>query len=252
MSKELYHYVYKIEFSTGQVYYGSRSCNCLPSDDFKYLGSPRSNKGYWKNNILVKVILREFDTRLEANEYENVLIEWAWSIDKSLSLNASIQGIKFNQEGRSPSKEVREKISRSSRKPKSFEQVDKRAYNFTLYNPDGEEIKGRNISKFARENNLLGSAMIAVLNGKKFHYKGWTSSLEAHRLYVKSFKMRGISYDSEKKLWRTVWYENKKQITKRFKTVEGAKNFRDNLVLNGYEYTICISNWKEKLKNEQY
>lgn len=42
------HYVYKITFQNQPyVYYGSRSCNCLPEEDSDYLGSPITNKKYW-------------------------------------------------------------------------------------------------------------------------------------------------------------------------------------------------------------
>lgn len=273
MTEVLHHYVYKIEFETGHVYYGSRTCSCLPDNDTSYLGSPITYKKHWEEFTPTKVILREFGTREEANEYENVLIEWAWSVNKSLSLNATIQGIKFNKVGISHTEETRKKISESNKqtyynkvhlprpeeirrkisrsclgKTKSFEQVDKRAYDFTLISPEGEEIKGRNISDFARKNNLCPSAIINVLKGTKFHYKGWTSSLKAHHLYLENFHTRGISYDKSKRRWAVCWYEGRENI-KRFKSLDDAKKYRDGLVEQGYVFKVCVLNWKEKLKN---
>jgi|688.fasta_scaffold366849_2 hypothetical protein len=65
------YYVYKLENSDGEFYFGSRGCNCDPYDD-KYLGSPK----IWKpqKNLLVKTILRIFDNRRECIMFERDLI----------------------------------------------------------------------------------------------------------------------------------------------------------------------------------
>ncbi len=74
------HYVYRLEDrTTGEFYWGVRSCNCNPEDD-KYMGSMST----WKpnKNNLDKVIYREFNSREEANESEMCIIEMF--IDKKI------------------------------------------------------------------------------------------------------------------------------------------------------------------------
>lgn len=45
---------------------------------------------------------------------------------------------------------------------------------FELINPNGELIKGVNMTKFCKENNLSYSCIAKVLNGKQSRHKGWT------------------------------------------------------------------------------
>ena len=66
------HYVYKIEEKfTGEFYIGVRSCRCDIKDD-PYMGSMTT----WKPNKsnLTKEIIGTFDTRKEANAYEQKMI----------------------------------------------------------------------------------------------------------------------------------------------------------------------------------
>ena len=138
MSK-VHHYCYRIDFETGHVYYGVRSCKCSPKDDNGYLGSPVRHKDYWSKHKPKKTILKEFDTRLEAEEAEKFLINWQWNAIEDgmkLSLNGCIANIAFNgfgykwteeqrkrrtwprgkghpNYGRKASEETRKKISKS-------------------------------------------------------------------------------------------------------------------------------------------
>lgn len=45
---------------------------------------------------------------------------------------------------------------------------------FTIKSPNGEIIKGKNISKFCKENNLSSSHICNVIKGKVKSHKGWT------------------------------------------------------------------------------
>jgi hypothetical protein len=45
---------------------------------------------------------------------------------------------------------------------------------FELKSPNGEIIRGKNIAKFCRENNLNSGHIGSVLKGKRKHHKGWT------------------------------------------------------------------------------
>jgi len=60
------------------------------------------------------------------------------------------------------SEETKRKISESLAKP------------FKLLSPQGQVVKGINLSKFCRENNLSSGCMYAVVNNKLKSYKRWT------------------------------------------------------------------------------
>lgn len=45
--------------------------------------------------------------------------------------------------------------------------------DFLAISPNGEEIISKNISKFARDNNLDRGTISDVLNGRSSHHKGW-------------------------------------------------------------------------------
>jgi hypothetical protein len=45
---------------------------------------------------------------------------------------------------------------------------------FTLKSPDGEIVKGWNLSKFSREHNLDINLIGKVVNGEVWQHKGWT------------------------------------------------------------------------------
>jgi hypothetical protein len=52
--------------------------------------------------------------------------------------------------------------------------AEKRAINFCLISPIGEVIRGRNVRKFARENNLDPGHIRKVISGKSKQHKGYT------------------------------------------------------------------------------
>ena len=64
-----YHYVYLLKFPNNMKYVGVHSTNILPELDTCYLGSgaalPKRD-----SSTCVKTILKEFNTRKEAHEYE--------------------------------------------------------------------------------------------------------------------------------------------------------------------------------------
>jgi hypothetical protein len=230
----MYSYVYKVEFpETGHVYFGSRSCECRPEEDTEYLGSPKTHKAHWEAFKPVKVILREFDNWEEANTYEAVLIEWAWSVNKSLSLNANIGGARFSTLGVKFSEEVTNKLSK----------------HHLLVSPTGEELNILNLDKFARENNLNSASLYQVTKGDLFNYKGYTANINNHLLYLKVREDRGIRKWSNKKgAYSVSWQKNKNRQTKYFSTKEKAILFRDKLEEEGHVFKVLCQNWKNKLK----
>lgn len=52
--------------------------------------------------------------------------------------------------------------------------AEKRSKEFIIKSPNGEIIKGKNISKFCKENNLSSSHLRDVISGKRKSHKGWT------------------------------------------------------------------------------
>jgi hypothetical protein len=215
------HYTYKIEFETGHFYFGVRSCECLPKDD-PYLGSPSYYKDYWDNYEPKKYIISTHLTRQEAADYESVLIDYGWSINRQLSLNASNLGFKFSTYGKPLSKERKEQIS----KP------------FKLISPEGQIVEGLNITQFAKENRLSKSGLSQLLNQKIFQHKGYTRNLEDYNRYLKLFELRGVYYDTFIEYWVVSWNENKKPTKKIFREKEQALHFRDDLEKHGIKFSV--------------
>lgn len=93
----IYHYVYKLtEESTGNFYYGSRSCSCEIIDDL-YMGSMIT----WKpdKKLLKKEIIRyDFETREDAIIKESELI--LENIKNPLNMNFHIPNKGFYNKSR--------------------------------------------------------------------------------------------------------------------------------------------------------
>jgi hypothetical protein len=181
-----YHYCYEIRFiEVPNVYFGARSCECLPEDDTSYLGSPVTYKHYWQENTPIKkILITGFETRSEANIYEKKLIAQQWLINKPLSLNASISGEKFHCAGiiRGPlSPERRQQISETlTGKKQSAETIKKRcasiARTFVGISPKGEEVVFTNAKEFCKNNPELNLHSICITNcarGRRKHHRGW-------------------------------------------------------------------------------
>ena len=118
----MHHYVYSITYiDVPNIYYGSRSCKCLPEEDTKYWGTPVAFKEFMDAHASTRIktiICIGFNTREAATYYEADLIREQWEIDKPLSLNAHIPGEKFCMLDRKHKPETRKKMS-DSRKAKN-------------------------------------------------------------------------------------------------------------------------------------
>lgn len=82
--------------------------------------------------------------------------------------------------GRKFTEEHKRKISQGntgkhSQKPEKFisDLVERSSKFYRLISPDGKVFEIKNLSKFARENNLGKANICAVANGKLPHHKGW-------------------------------------------------------------------------------
>jgi hypothetical protein len=147
----MHHYTYKIQFLTGHVYYGVRSCECLPDDD-PYMGSPVTHREHWEKYPPIKTVLQVFETRDAAWLSEAQLIKEQWARDKANSLNAGIMGARFNNLG-NPA------------------QQNAKTYHFV--NPKGKKITVYNLAKFCKDNGFNEQGMRNVAHGRRLHYKGW-------------------------------------------------------------------------------
>lgn len=96
MSKIIYHhYCYRIDFSDGFFYIGSRRSTLPPSEDVKYMGSPITHKAKWNDPTLTKTktILREnYSSFEEMRDHEIELIRQAWDFDLEHCLNERCGG----------------------------------------------------------------------------------------------------------------------------------------------------------------
>jgi len=66
-SNKEYHYTYYSYEEWGRGYFGSRSCECLPEEDFKYLGSFKDKTFKPTQKIILK---DDYETRVAAIEDE--------------------------------------------------------------------------------------------------------------------------------------------------------------------------------------
>ena len=192
-----YHYVYSVTYTdVKNIYYGVRTSKCKPEDDNKYWGTPVTFKSFMDAHkaTRVKTILATYPTREEAELAEDELIEKQWENNKSLSLNACINGTKFNmlgkssRKGQSPSEETRKKIANTLRgqkrdfslehrknlskalkgKPKSLKYRqnlsekkkgianERCAKECVGVSPTGNVVVFSNINQFCRDNIKLG------------------------------------------------------------------------------------------------
>lgn len=270
-----YHYVYSITYTDEpNIYYGVRTSKRSPEKDV-YWGSPITFKEFMNAHkaTRIKTILATYQTREEAELAEDALILKQWGENKLLSLNAGINGTKFNALGRKPSqkqieagrkanigrKRTPEQIqavinAQTGRKrtPEQIEAVVKACEKkFFIVSPTGQIFQGVNLVKFCESANLCHSACVEVLKGRKLHYRGWTASLAAHKLYIEAYDMRGVCRDKRyKNSWHVNWVKESKRKVTFFKSKSDAIAFRDSLEANGYKFMVMVPGWKDKLKEK--
>lgn len=123
---------------------------------------------------------------------------------------------------------------------------------YYLVSPEGLIYEGKNLAEFCRKNSLNRKLLCSVINNKRFHHNGWTSSLLANKLYKKAYADRGIVFRPSCDRWCVQWKlylpEKIKSTNKNFKNKEDALLFRDNLEKEGYKFLVNVQNWRVKLK----
>lgn len=197
-----YHYVYYSYEEWGMGYIGSRTCKCLPEKDVKYFGSFKDKNFKPTQKIILK---DDYVTREEAYADEIILQEYYKVVENQHFANRAYQTTtKFNTLGLFPSNETRKKLSKSHKgrnawnKGKSvsdevkekirqknkgrkqteehkLKRAQKKSKEFTLLNPYGKIVSGKNVSQFCKDNNLNKGHIFNVISGKRKHHKGWTT-----------------------------------------------------------------------------
>lgn len=209
------HYVYKItDPQTGQYYIGVRSCNCSPEDD-EYMGSFYTWKPDHHDRLEKEILKSDFETREEANEYENILIKE--NINDELNENYYIPKEGFSMYGSKHTEETKLKISNNGVKGKNW-----------------EEIHGKKKSLIMKKK----------LQGKSHPMYGKTHSKETRELYSKNRKgeknpMYGKKHSEETKVEiskkNSLWHKNNDHPMKgtdRFDVVKRNKKELSKKVLD--------------------
>ena len=194
-----YHYVYYSYEEYGRGYFGSRTCKCLPEEDVKYFGSFR-DKNFKPTQ---KIILKTYTTRDEAYIDEIILQENYKVVENPHFANRAYQtSTKFSTLGLFPSNETRKKLSqirkgrvawnkgknvsnetkekirqknkgRKQTEEHKFKKAQSKSREFTLIDPYGKIVSGKNVAQFCKDNNLNKGHIFAVIFGKRNHHKGW-------------------------------------------------------------------------------
>ncbi|MBW4460558.1 MAG: hypothetical protein KME47_09995 [Nodosilinea sp. WJT8-NPBG4] len=247
---ERYHYTYSISFAEiPHIYFGVRSSKCLPEEDVRYLGSPVRHKQYWKKHTPIKSILDVYLTRESAEVAERSLIATQWEKDKLLSLNARMGVLSWNTLGMKPSQKQMEAVRNAHLgkvpSPETKQTIrEKLSKPYYLVSPAGATFQGLNLFQFCKDNNLHNSSCFNVIKGNVLHSQGWTSSIDAHHVYMEYYDLRGLSID--KKAWKVQWCKNGNQY-KYFKNKSDALAYRDELELNSHTFIIKPRGWKARL-----
>lgn len=206
-----FHYVYSITYTDEpNIYYGVRTSRCLPEKD-KYWGTPVTFKVWMDAHkaTRIKTVLATYPTREEAELAEDGLIEKQWVENKPISLNACINGTKFNSLGRTPTEETRRKQSEShigqpgywkgkkrpidtckklsvahkgrktgrSPSPEHVQKlIDRVVRTYVGISPEGEHIIFTNAKKFCEDNpelELNYKNVCKCARGNSVYYKKW-------------------------------------------------------------------------------
>ena len=179
------HYIYKITFETGHVYFGIRSCKKDPYED-NYFGSPVKHKDFWNQYKFTKTILKVYkeNQHQQALDDERFLINWQWNSTKNgkdLSLNAAITYCSIYGQTRI----LTPGLIEGQRK-----RNEKQCIPFFLISPDCKFYSGKNLREFCDTNNIHYKTIWQVVSGKVKTWKGWCSNM-CDWLFIKNY---GLNY----------------------------------------------------------
>ena len=211
----MYHYTYmSIDPTDGRKYIGSRSCNCLPKQDTKYLGSYR-DKSFKPQQ---KIILKVFCSREEAFKHEiylHFILDVA--VNDTFANRARVTTTGFTWAGQHHSKETIERLRITSKNmsEETKEKIRQKNKNKKLSPWHIERLKsantGRKHSLATKEKiraKALGRRMSEQTRSKISTYnKGkWINRLDQSKVVVlQNIKTKEIrSFVSQKEAVRTL------------------------------------------------
>ncbi len=176
METKMYHYTYKIHYSTGLFYIGVRSSECVPEDDTKYIGSSKNTP----NELLIKKeILGIFDTREDAlqNEMKHHIVNDV--VKNKLYYNLALQnGTGFDCTGKKQTPEHIEKRTSKRIGCKHSEEAKRKI---------GNANRGRKHKPHTEEHRQMMSKMlkgrVSPFKGKKFSDNERISSYHSRLKY---------------------------------------------------------------------
>lgn len=160
-----------------------------------------------------------------------------------------------NMLGYRHTEEAKRKIGDASRGKERSEEVKAKiaasqdVLTFTLVSPKGEVYNDKNLTAFCKKFNLNRRGIQTILKGTYLHVKGWTTSLEAHELYMSYYQKRGIGKCGDR--WLVQTNKEGKKVYNYFKSYEEALKFRNTMLEEGSEFMVRTLGWRNKLKEIQ-
>lgn len=124
--------------------------------------------------------ISNFEFRILEFVEEEYLIDIEQAYLSSTNCEYNVTPIAGSTLGYKHSKKTRQLMSENSG----------RAVKFTIFSPSGDKFEGKNLAKFCASRDLECKYISEVLKGKKFQYKGWTSSLENYKDYKYKYRRR--------------------------------------------------------------
>jgi hypothetical protein len=186
MSNKKYHYTYYSYEEWGRGYIGCRSCDCLPEEDVKYLGS-----FYDKTfNPTQKIILETFKTRKDAIRAEIEMHNfYDIAANPHFANKAKQTSTRFTQAGVSPSEETRKKLSKAGKGKKRSEETRKKISQYQ---------RSKSLSEETREKVRLANI------GKKLSPETIRKREETRRKNYEKGPKRVLSEESKRKISQSV------------------------------------------------
>ena len=162
------HYVYLSYEVGGRMYIGSRSSEC-PEEDTDYFGSYR-DKTF---NPTEKKILKVFDTREEANNWESYLHE-ANSVDTNPKFANQLRFSNQMMYWTGESNVAKDPVIRAKISASKIGSNNPMCYTTIFRSPSGNLHSVECLATFAEQHGLQPSHLSKVRNGLRKSHRGWT------------------------------------------------------------------------------
>ena len=180
-----YHYLYIIQFETGQFYIGARKSKVPASEDTKYWGSPgKINKRLWKLEKEKHILFESTDISYkELTDKEKFLIGEAWKkygkdkcINKNIGGNIDPEVIsRISKENYAHGRNALAKLTPEQRIANQLKAAITKSVEFQVRDPNGKIYTAKGIYPFAEKHGLNGANLWEVVRGRYDSYNGWTN-----------------------------------------------------------------------------